>query len=272
MLKKCVQNKNFMIGAVLLGILVLILAVSFFYLPYDPNGMNTQQKFQLPTPAHPLGTDNFGRDILSRVMKGSQSVFLVGFSSVGIGFLFGLLFGAAAGYLGGAVDEVLMRITDALMAFPGVILALVIITVFGSSTLHTAAALGVTAIPRFCRIARAGFLQIKEMDYVKAARSRGASPLRLMALHILPNMVSPLLVTASVGFAGAVLSEAGLSYLGLGIQPPEPSWGMMLFEAQAYLLSNPWYAFIPGCLITMMVLGFNLLGDGLRDVTDARTA
>lgn len=259
-----------MVGAVLIGFLLLVLAMSFICLPYDPNQMNTQQKFQLPSPQHLLGTDNFGRDILSRVMKGSQAAFLVGFSSVGIGLVFGLIFGAAAGYLGGAADEVIMRVTDAQMAFPGVILALVIITVFGPGTLNTAIALGITSIPRFCRITRAGFMQIKELDYVKAARSRGASALRVMAFHILPNMLSPLLVTASLGFVTAILAEAGLSYLGLGIQPPDPSWGMMLSEAQAYLLTSPWYAFIPGCMITMMALGFNLLGDGLRDITDTK--
>lgn len=270
MIKKCIHNRNFMVGAVLLGLLLLILLVSFVYLPFDPNQMNTKQKFQLPSFVHPLGTDNFGRDILSRVMKGSQSAFLVGFSSVAIGLVFGLIFGALAGYMGGMADELVMRITDAQMAFPGVILALVIITVFGSGTLNTAIALGITTIPRFCRITRAGFMQIKELDYIKAARSRGASALRLMALHILPNMLSPLLVTASLGFATAILAEAGLSYLGLGIQPPEPSWGMMLYEAQGFLLTNPWYAIIPGCMITIIVLGFNLLGDGLRDVTDTK--
>lgn len=270
MIHKCMRNKNFVAGGILLSILLLILLVSLIYLPYDPNQMNTQQKFQLPSLGHPLGTDNFGRDILSRVMKGSQAAFLVGFSSVGIGLVLGVALGAIAGYLGGAADEAIMRLTDAQMAFPGVILTLVIITVFGPGTLHTAIALGITSIPRFCRITRAGFMQIKELDYIKAARSRGASAPRLMAYHILPNMLSPLMVTASLGFAIAVLSEAGLSYLGLGIQPPDPSWGMMLFEAQSYLLTNPWYAFIPGCMITAMVLGFNLLGDGLRDVTDAK--
>ncbi|MFV0411935.1 MAG: ABC transporter permease [Oscillospiraceae bacterium] len=269
-MKKYFKNRNFAVGAFLLGLLFVVLLVSFFYLPYPPNEMATAQKFELPSFAHLLGTDNFGRDILSRVMKGAQIAFFVGFSSVAIGFAAGLLLGALAGYLGGLVDEVVTRVTDAQMAFPGVILALIIITVFGASTLNTAIALGITLIPRFCRITRAGFLQVKQLDYVKAARSRGASPLRIMALHIFPNTTSQLLVTASLGFASAILAEAGLSYLGLGIQPPTPSWGMMLHEVQAYLLTNPWYAFIPGCMITVMVLGFNLLGDGLRDIMDAR--
>ena len=267
-MKKWYHNTNFVVGIVLLSFLMLILIVSLFYLPYDPNEMNTQQKFQLPALSHPFGTDNFGRDILSRVMKGSQIAFFIGFFSTGVGLVFGLILGALAGYLGGLFDEIVMRITDAQMAFPGILLALVIITVFGSGTMNTAIALGITSIPRFCRITRTSFLQIKELDYIKAARSRGASSLRIMTLHILPNMISPLLVTVSLSFAGAILAEAGLSYLGLGVQPPDPSWGMMLYEAQGYLMLNPWYAFIPGSMITIMVLGFNLLGDGLRYLTD----
>lgn len=271
MIKKGLRNTNFKVGAVLLCVLLTILLVSLVYIPYDPNEMNTQAKFQLPSFNHLLGTDNFGRDIFSRIMKGSQIVFLVGFSSVAIGLTVGLLLGAVSGYLGGIVDEIIMRIMDAQMAFPGIILALVLITVFGAGSINTAVALGITSIPRFCRITRAGFMQIKELDYIKAAKSRGASALRLMVHHILPNMLSPLMVTATLVFATAVLSEAGLSYLGLGIQPPHPSWGKMLFEAQSYLLTNPWYAFIPGCMITIMVLGFNLFGDGLRDITDAKS-
>jgi peptide/nickel transport system permease protein len=271
MIKKCFQNKNFKVGAFLLSILLLLLIISIFYTPYDSNEMNTVEKFQTPSQAHLLGTDNFGRDILSRVMKGSQAVFLVGFTAVAIGLAAGFTFGAIAGYFGGIADEIIMRLTDAQMAFPGIILALVFITVLGPSSLNTAIALGFTAIPRFCRITRASFMQIKQMDYIKAAKSRGASGLQLIVMHILPNMLSPLIVTATLGISSTVLSEAGLSYLGLGIQPPYPSWGKMLYEAQAYLLTYPWYALIPGTMITLIVLGFNLLGDGLRDVTDVKT-
>lgn len=249
---------------------MLLWAVSLFYTPYDPNEMNTLESFQTPSLAHLLGTDNFGRDIFSRVIKGSQVTFFVGFFAVAFGLAVGFLLGASAGYFGGAADEIIMRLMDAKMAFPGVILALVLIAIFGTGLTNTALALGIMSVPRFCRITRAGFMQIKEMDYIKAARARGASPLRLIFLHILPNITSSLVVTATLGFSSAVLAEAGLSYLGLGIQPPDPSWGKMLFEAQAYLLTQPWYAFIPGCMITLMVLGFNLLGDGLRDITDNR--
>ncbi len=270
--KTYTKNRNLMIGTILLTFLLLILIISLFYTPYDPNKMNTRAKFETPSAAHPLGTDNFGRDILSRIMKGTQIVFLIGLCSVAIGLAAGLALGAVAGYFGGLVDEIIMRVIDAMMAFPGILFALVLITVFGTGSMNTALALGITAIPRFCRITRAGFMQVKELDYVKAARSRGASTLRLMLLHILPNIVSPLLVTMSLGFSSAVLAEAGLSYLGLGIQPPDPSLGKMLYEAQAFLLTKPWYAFIPGTMITLIVLGFNMFGDGLRDITDTRNA
>ncbi len=230
--------------------------------------MNTLESFRYPSFRHLLGTDNFGRDIFSRVLGGSQVVFFVGVFTVAVGLSAGFLFGALAGYFGGAADEIIMRLMDAKMAFPGVILALVLIAIFGTGLINTALALGIMSIPRFCRITRAGFMQIKEMDYIKAAKARGVPLFTLIFRHILPNITSSLVVTATLGFSSAVLSEAGLSYLGLGIQPPDPSWGKMLYEAQSFLLTQPWYAFIPGIMITLMVLGFNLLGDGLRDIND----
>lgn len=255
---------------ILVAFLLLLLLVSFVYTPYPPNEMDTSNTLAGPSAEHLLGTDNFGRDILSRIMKGSQSAFLVGFGAVVIGMTIGVVLGALAGYYGSWIDEVVMRLMDTKMAFPGVILALVLIAVFGSGMGNLVLALGLMAIPRFCRITRSGFMQKKGLDYIKAAKSRGASSLRIMVLHILPNISSSLIVTATLGFSSAVLSEAGLSYLGLGTQPPAPSWGRMLYEAQTYLLVDPLYAFIPGIMITMLVLGFNLLGDGLRDISDNR--
>ncbi len=185
------KNRNLTVGVILLSFLLIILIISLFYTPYDPNKMNTRAKFETPSLAHPLGTDNFGRDILSRVMKGTQMVFLIGLCSIAIGLAAGLMLGALAGYFGGLIDEIIMRIIDAMMAFPGVLFALVLITVFGAGSMNTALALGITSIPRFCRITRAGFMQVKELDYVKAARSRGVPTLHLMVLHILPNILSP---------------------------------------------------------------------------------
>lgn len=267
-MKKYFENLSFKLGFIILLLLLGLMLLSFVFLPYDPYEMDIANKFQLPSASHLFGTDNFGRDIFSRILKGSQTVFLVGFASVSIGLMAGLILGAIAGYFGGIADEIISKIIDAQMAFPGVMLALVFITVFGSGTFNTAMALGIMSVPRFCRITRSGFMQVKELDYVKAAKARGASSIRLMVLHILPNITSNLLVTASLAFSGSVLAEAGLSYLGLGITPPEPSWGKMLFEAQSFIISNSWYALIPGCMITLLVLSFNLLGDGIRDASN----
>lgn len=264
------KNKNLIIGMILVGFLFLLLLISFFYLPYPPNQMDSANVLAMPSKQHLLGTDNFGRDILSRVMKGSWMAFGIGFGAVLIGMIIGVCSGAIAGYFGGWIDEIVMRLMDAKMSFPGVILALVMITVFGNSIGNMIVALGIMAIPRFCRITRTGFMQIKELDYIKAAKSRGISDFRIMVFHILPNLSSSLLVTFTLGISSAILSEAGLSFLGLGIQPPHPSWGRMLYEAQSYLLTDPLYAIIPGVMITILVLGFNLLGDGLRDNLDHR--
>lgn len=263
-------NKNLVVGSLLISFLLLLLVVSFFYLPYPPNQMDSVNTLAMPSREHLLGTDNFGRDILSRIMKGSWMAFGIGFGAVMIGMVIGVLLGAIAGYFGGWIDEIVMRFMDAKMAFPGVILALVLITVFGNGIGNMILALGIMAIPRFCRITRTGFMQGKEMEYIKAAKSRGISDFRIMVFHIMPNISSSLLVTFTLGISSAILSEAGLSFLGLGIQPPHPSWGRMLFEAQSYLLIDPLYAVTPGIMITILVLGFNLLGDGLRDELDHR--
>ncbi len=269
-MRKKQKNKNLVIGIVLVSFLLLLLIVSFFYLPYPPNKMDSANTLAMPSREHLLGTDNFGRDILSRIMKGSWLAFGIGFGAVTIGMVIGVVLGAIAGYFGGWMDEIVMRLMDAKMAFPGVILALVMITVFGNGIGNMILALGIMAIPRFCRITRTGFMQVKEMEYIKAAKSRGISDFRIMVFHIMPNISSSLLVTFTLGISSAILSEAGLSFLGLGIQPPHPSWGRMLFEAQSYLLTDPLYAVIPGIMITILVLGFNLLGDGLRDYLDHR--
>ena len=267
---KYFKNTGFLIGCILIGILFIMLITSFCYTPADPNAMNIKEKFAAPGANHLLGTDNFGRDILSRIMKGSQTAFFVGFFTVVIGLTAGTAIGSIAGYFGGIADEIIMKIVDAKMAFPGILLALMLISIFGTGITNTVVALGIMAVPRFARVVRSGYIEYKEYDFVKAARVRGAGNLRIMYNHILPNIVSPIIVTCSLGFAGAVLSEAGLSYLGLGIQPPNPSWGKMLNEAQGYAMLAPWYAIIPGVAISMMVLGFNLIGDGIRDINDPK--
>ncbi|HCO70010.1 MAG TPA: peptide ABC transporter permease, partial [Mesotoga infera] len=211
-----------------------------------------------------------GRDVLSRIMKGSQTAFFVGLVAVSIGSVFGVLIGAISGYFGGIVDEIIMRIVDAMMAFPSILLALMFVSVFGVGLRNTIIAIGIMSIPSFARITRSGFVQHKELDYVKNAKIKGVSNLRIMFRHILPNVLSPIVVAASMGFANAVLAEAALSYLGLGIQPPNPSWGRMLSESQVFITVSPWYAIAPGIFITLLVLGFNFLGDGIRDIRENR--
>ena len=266
-LKKCLRNKNFILGSCMVGLMVLIMVVGFFYMPYDPDVMDTEHELQFFSAAHPLGTDQFGRDILSRIMEGTRVSCLVGALTVVFGLLVGGAVGAVAGYYGGKIDEVIMKLIDTQMAFPGVLLALMLIAVFGNSLQNLIFALGIMSIPRFARITRSGFIKYRDAEFIKAARSRGAGDGRIIFLHILPNIVPELIVTSSLGFAGAVMSEAGLSYLGLGIKPPTPSFGKMLSEAQAEILQAGWYVLVPAAAITLLVMGFNLIGDALQEVT-----
>ncbi|GAU79478.1 ABC transporter permease [Fusibacter sp. 3D3] len=264
------KSLNFYIGAFIVGALFLLMVTSYFYMPYSVTEMNLAEKLQPPSVQHLMGTDHFGRDIFSRLMQGSQTAFYVGLISVGIGLCIGVIIGSIAGYVGGRVDDVLMRFMDALMAFPGILFALLFVAVFGVGIFNTMVALGILAIPNFARITRSGFLQVKNFTYVDMARTIGVPSIRIMFVHILPNIMSALVVASSIGLASAILSEAGLSYLGLGVQPPNPSWGRMLSESQKYLIKAPYYALAPGVMITLAVLGFNLLGDGIRDLRDPR--
>ncbi|WP_156289564.1 ABC transporter permease [Oceanobacillus salinisoli] len=260
----------FHIGVGLVGALVVMMLISIFYTPHVPQAMDSANRLAPPSLDHPFGTDNFGRDILSRVMEGSQTAFIIGISSVVIGLVFGFILGACAGYFGGWLDEIISRLMDAMFAFPGILLAIMLIAVFSTGMTNTIIALGIMSIPAFARITRSSFIQYKEYDFVKASIAKGAGSFRIIFHHILPNAISPILVAAALSFSGAILSESGLSYLGLGVQPPEPSWGRMLKEAQPYIDSAPWYVVITGMAITLLVLGFNLLADGLRDKQDKK--
>ncbi|GGA65025.1 ABC transporter permease [Ornithinibacillus halotolerans] len=264
------KNINLLLGSLILLAFLVIMVVSFFYTPYDVNEMEVANKLQPPSSAHWFGTDEFGRDIFSRIMVGTQTAFFVGVVSVSIGMTFGIIIGGVAGYFGGWIDEIIMRVIDALMAFPGIILALMLVAVFGTGMLNTSIALGLMAIPGIARIARSGFLQSKDLEYVQAARLTGLSSWKIMFKHILPNVASPLIVAASIAFAVAMLAEAGLSYLGLGVQPPDPSWGRMLKDSQSYMVSAPWYTYAPGVVITLLVLGFYMLSNAVRDLQDPR--
>lgn len=264
--KKCFQNRNFILGFCMVGAMAALMLVGFFYMPFESDAMGTGGKLEFFSGAHLLGTDQFGRDIFSRIMEGTRISFLVGFLTVAFGLAVGGLIGSVSGYYGGKVDEVVMKLIDTQMAFPGILLALMLIAVFGTGLQNTILALGIMSIPRFARISRSGFIKYRDAEFIKAARARGASDGRIIFLHILPNLLPELIVTCSLGFASAVMSEAGLSYLGLGIQPPSPSFGKMLSEAQGFLLQAGWYVLVPAAAITVLVLGFNLIGDALQEV------
>ena len=263
-------NTNLVVGIVIIGLMALVTLVSFIYTPHDVNQMHREHRFERPSARFLLGTDNFGRDIFSRLMHGGRTAFFVGTVAVAIGMVAGTLIGGMAGYLGSWVDELFMRVMDGLLAFPGLIMALMVIAIAGPGTFNTALAIGVMSVPGIARIARSGFLQYKNIDFVQSARTVGVRPAAIMARHILPNVVSPLVIAGSVAFAGAILSEAGLSYLGLGVQLPTPSWGRMLREAQGYFTRTPWFTLGPGLAITLMVLGFYMLSNGIRDAIDVR--
>lgn len=265
------KNLNLIVGSAILIFFLGMMIISFFYTPYNIDKMDIVNKLQAPSHAHWFGTDKFGRDIFSRIMAATQTAFFVGAVVVAMGVVFGTLIGGIAGYVGGWVDEIVMRIIDGLMAFPGIILAIMIVAVFGTGTLNTAIALGILATPSIARIVRSGFLQNKELEYVTAARAIGVHPIQIIFREILPNIYSPLIVAGSVAFAFALLAEASLSYLGLGVQPPEPSLGDMLNSSQEYLISNPWYTLAPGLTITLLVLGFYLFSNGVRELTDHRS-
>lgn len=264
MKKKKSRNTNLIVGAVLTGIVLLLALVGIFYTPYDPNAMDASAKFAGVSAKHLMGCDNFGRDVFSRVMKGCGTTMLVALGTVAIGTVMGVIIGAFTGYFGGLLDDVVMRINDALFAFPSILLALVFVSLFGSGKYRVILALGIAFIPSFARIVRAEFMQDKSMDYVQSARLQGASHLRIMFMHILINTKTVLFSAVMIGFNNAVLAEAGMSYLGIGVQPPDASLGRMLSEAQAYLGKAPAYALGPGIVIVMMVLGFSLLGEGIK--------
>ena len=270
-MQKHKKNINLLLGSGILLAFIGILIVSFFYTPYDVNSMDIPNKLKEPSTTHIFGTDEFGRDIFSRILKGSQTAFLVGILTIAIGGFFGVLIGGIAGYAGGWIDEVFMRIMDALMAFPGIILALMLVAVFGPGIINTSIALGIIAVPSIARVTRSGFVQQKEAEYVTAAKLIGVKNYKIMFKHILPNISSQIIVALSIAFAIAMLAEAALSYLGLGVQPPDPSWGRMLKDAQSYLINSPWYTYAPGGAITLLVLGLYLLSNALRDLMDPRS-
>ena len=255
-------NWNLRIGTIITGVMVLFIIVGIFWTPCDPNKVTAELK-QPPSSGHILGTDNFGRDIFSRILLGARTTFLIAAATVAIGVVFGVLIGGFTGYFGGVLDDAFMRLNDSITAFPSILLALVIISFIGPGSVNVITALGLLFIPSFARIVRAEFARERVLDYVHAAKLMGAGKLRIMFVHILPNTAQVILSATAIGFNNAVLAEASMSFLGIGVQPPEASLGRMLYESQSYLGSMPWYTLSVGVAIILLVLGFALLSEGL---------
>ncbi|SEN21861.1 ABC transporter permease [Cryobacterium sp. TMT1-3] len=257
-------------GVVLIGLVLLAALVSAFWTPFDPEGVFSDSILLPPGAEHLLGTDSFGRDVFSSILRGAQISLLVGTVAVGIAALLGVPFGIVAGMNPGRLDQFMMRGNDISLAFPALLLAIIFGAIFGAGTVTAMVALGIGTAPAFALIARSGTLQVMSREYVQAARASGKSGFFIGVRHVLPNISGMLIVQASVSFGIAVLAEAALSYLGLGTPPPTPSWGRMLQDAQGYLFIEPLLIVWPGIAIAVVVLGFNLLGDGLRDRFDPK--
>lgn len=258
------RNTNLILGIVLLSLTIIPSLIGLVWTPYDPEKMNSSLKLAHAGAKHIMGCDNFGRDIFSRIMSGSSITLLVAMGTVVMGTIIGTILGALTGYYGGIVDEIVMRINDVALAFPSILLAMVMVALLGSGKYQVMLALGIAFIPSYSRIVRGEYIRIKNLDYVRSAKLAGASDLRIIFVHILPNIKTVLLSSVMIGFNNAVLAEAGLSFLGIGVQPPDASLGSMLADAQAYLFSRPSMAMFPGCVIVMMILGFSLLSKEIK--------
>ena len=264
------RNGSGMIGLAIILVYTITAIFSALLAPYSPLEQRPAERLQAPGGAHIFGTDEFGRDILSRLMHGATNSLRTSAISVSIAFALGTLLGMIAGYAGGWVDTLTMRLADLIFAFPAILLALAIAAALGPGTGNTILAISVVYLPIFARVARGSVLTIKQMDYIEATRSLGGGHALIMASHILPNAIAPSIVQVSLALSWSILTEASLSFLGLGTLPPNPSWGSMLSESRTLMEIAPWMAISPGIAIMLGVLGFNLLGDGLRDVLDPR--
>ena len=266
--RRLIHHKLAMFGAIVLLTVSFMAIFGRWIVPYDPNGMDFSARFANPSFTHWMGTDDFGRDIFSRIIYGSSISLQVGFVAVGVATLFGTSLGLIAGYSNRILDEVIMRAMDILYAFPAILLAIAILAALGRGVGNAMIAIGLVYIPIFARIARGAVLGIRNEEFIIAAKAMGAGDIRIMLTHILPNVLSPIIVEITLSFAFAILAEAALSFFGLGTQPPDPSWGRMLSEGRDFFRQSGWMAIFPGLAIFFTVMGFNFLGDGLRDALD----
>jgi peptide/nickel transport system permease protein len=264
------KNFAFTSGALLTVALLFVAIAAPMLAPFDPTAQDTIRRLEPPSKEHPLGLDDLGRDVLSRILFGARVSLRVGFSVVIIASLIGIALGAIAGYFGGAADLVIMRICDILLAFPGILLAIALVAVLGPSLNNVIIALAAIGWVGYARLVRGQVLKVREMEYVTAAKALGARSPRVIIRHVLPNVINPVIVMATLGLAGAILAEAALSFLGLGVQPPTPSWGAMLTSGRQYLGLANHLAIWPGVAIMLAVMGLNFLGDGLIDALDPK--
>lgn len=273
-MKRLISNKASAVGGILILLFVFTsIIISLFgpsILTYDPVKVDVLNKLQPPSKEHWFGTDNFGRDIFTRILYGMPLTLKVGFFSVTMGGIIGVVLGMVSGYFGGMVDTIIMRLMDILLAFPGILLALAIVSVLGGSLTNVIIAVSIFSVPAFARIVRGSTLSVRKLEYIDAMRALGASNIRIIFKHILPNVMSPIIVQVTLRIATAILTASGLSFLGLGAQPPEPEWGAMLNDGRTYMNSAPHIILFPGIMIVIVVLAFNIFGDGLRDALDPK--
>ncbi|MCW3992181.1 MAG: ABC transporter permease [Candidatus Bathyarchaeota archaeon] len=264
------QSPLSMVGLVIISALILIAVFAPYLAQYDPIEQDLPNRLQAPCREHPFGRDQLGRDMLSRILHGSRISLMIGIIVVSISATTGTFLGVVAGYLGGRIDEIVMRVTDMFLAFPSLILAMAISAALGRSLENTVIAIGMVAWPRYARLARGQALSVKEAQFIEAVRSLGASRKRIIFSHVLPQCLPPIIIQATLGMGGIILTAAGLGFIGFGAQPPTPEWGIMISDGRNFIMREWWVSTFPGLAMLLVVLGFNLLGDGLRDVLDPR--
>jgi len=259
-------------GAIIIGVTAVAAVIGPWLTPFDPASQELPLRLAGPTASHPFGLDELGRDILARVLAGARISFAVGLAVVSVSASVGTVLGATAGYFGGVTDDLISRVIDILLAFPGLLLAIALVAVLGPSLANVLLALTVIGWVGYARLVRGQVLRAREFEYVQAARALGASTPRILWRHVIPSAIPAVVVQATLGMAGAIIGEAALSFLGLGVQPPTPSWGTMLNGGRVHILDAPHLTIVPGLAIALLVLGFNFVGDGLRDLTDPKRA
>lgn len=269
--RRILKNKTALLGISIVTVLIIIAIFAPYIAPYDPVKINIIHRLSPPSETHLFGTDRLGRDILSRIIYGTRITLQVGIITVTIALIFGIILGTAAGYYGGIIDNILSRIIDIMLSFPYILLALVVVAILGPGLYNAMVAIGIVNIPRFARIVRSAAITVRKNEYITAARALGNRDWKVIIYHLLPNCMAPIIVQATISIASAILNAAALSFLGLGAQPPTPEWGAMLSDGRTVLQTAPWVVIFPGLAIMISVLGFNIFGDGLRDVLDPKS-